>query len=99
MTCPLLFLCHRSFREILAEVVWESALYALELKGELQNPVPKHNPFFTTPLSFVYKVSLLKGFFHVKMTREIFFLAFCILLGLGSFLFPGGFEFLLEAQD
>lgn len=60
----------------------------------MQNPLPKYNPFFSTPLSFIYIVSLLKGFFHVKMTREIFFLAFCILLGLDSFLFPGGFEFL-----
>lgn len=92
----LLFLCHLVFREISAEVVWESALYALKLTGELQNPMPKCNPFFTAPLSFIYEVSLLRGFFHPKMKREIFFLAFYSVVGLGAFLslFPGGFDFL-----
>lgn len=96
LTCPLLFLCHLVFREISAEVVWESALYALKLTGELQNPLPKCNPFFTAPLSFIYEVSLLRGFFHPKMKREIFFLAFYSVVGLGAFLslFPGGFDFL-----
>lgn len=59
-------------------------LYAL-WNLQVSNKTHCQNTFLTAPVKFICEVSMLKGYFHLKMKREIFFLAFYILLGLSFF--------------